>query len=326
MKVLIIFPDFQKGGIERNCSIWASFISDFASVKIYVKNKIALDHYQLQKYYTDWKGISEFDPDVVINFRGLKELFGLWRFRKKTYVRLSNNRNRWFYERSIKALVAEGAKFLLYRLCAGLIANSSDLKDQYKYYNNKVVVINNSIGIVANEVRGPSVAPPKLVFAGRHCKQKNLSLALCAVNRLKQAGLEIDLTVLTSNRAEVLHAFGHLLRGVSIYEWSSTQFLKGFDMLLLPSLYEGSPNIMLEAFNAGLLVARTPFKCGGAELESAFNRRSFVSDDFSVESYADSISQCISYRAHQHISTTTPYLYTHEKLKADLKKLLRDEL
>ena len=326
MKVLIIFPDFQKGGIERTCAKWASVITGFTSLKIYVRNKLALDAYQLDKHYIDWRGISEYNPDVIINFRGLKELLGLWRFRKKTYVRLSNNRDRWFYERSIKALVAEGAKFLLYRFCAGLIANSSELADQYKLYNNKLVVINNSIDCIANGVRVPSVAPVKLVFAGRHCKQKNLSLALHAVEKLKQAGLRFELTVLTSQKEDVWYEFEDLLRGVSIYEWSSAQFLDGFDILLLPSLYEGSPNIMLEAFNSGLLVARTPFKCGGAELERAYNRRPFVSEDFSVEGYADAIKRCISSRTDDFTQTNTPYVYSPEKLGVDLKKLLSEEL
>jgi glycosyltransferase involved in cell wall biosynthesis len=167
---------------------------------------------------------------------------------------------------------------LMYRLLAGLrrlilresravIANSQGLKEMSERADPIPV------GVIANGVDtdyfqpGPergAGSPFRVVFVGRFQKQKNLLFLLeqfaATVRRLPTIEISLDLIGDGPLRQEIeakVVALG-LTDRVQLRGWlRGTQLLaayQGADCVVNPSLYEGMPNVVLEAMACGLPV------------------------------------------------------------------------
>ena len=212
------------------------------------------------------KLIKSFKPNVVISFlTGMNIQTILFTLGLKTKVIVS--------ERIYPALVSQPYKFLskiLYPLANGFVFQTEEARACFKRkVNKKGTVIFNPI---AEEI--PCAEEPSkdkyIVTVGRITKQKNHELLIRAFNEFQkiypeyslkiygQGLLREDLEKLVSelgldNKVKFMGA----VKGV-------TEHIKDASMFILPSNYEGMPNVLMEAMAMGLPCVSTNCLGGGA--------------------------------------------------------------
>lgn len=133
----------------------------------------------------------------------------------------------------------------------------------------------------------PPTPPFRFLFVGRFQPQKNLPWLLDRIAELKAQPLppfELHL-VGDGPQREELHAQAHRLGIAPLLHWHGwltkptlAQLYREVHCLINPSLYEGMPNVVLEAMASGLpaMVSRV---AGHTELVESSNGRLFALDD-----------------------------------------------
>jgi glycosyltransferase involved in cell wall biosynthesis len=162
-------------------------------------------------------------------------------------------------------------KITLKYLADGIITNSRAIKDIYLSYGwfdeSFIQVIHNGV-----EINAPSVssdfktqwANKKIILAaGRLTTQKGFSYLIDAVGLLNQKRNDFHLILAGDGALYQRHA--RQIDDMNLSEYITltghvrdmTPYLNGCDLVVLSSLYEGMPNIVLEAMAAGKAVVAT---------------------------------------------------------------------
>ncbi|OGS49738.1 MAG: hypothetical protein A3K65_05250 [Euryarchaeota archaeon RBG_16_68_12] len=127
----------------------------------------------------------------------------------------------------------------------------------------RVVLVHN--GVDADEFAGPrtETEPPRFLFAGRHEPQKGLDVLLLAAARLRDEGASFSLVLLgEGSRTSDLKRQSHNLGLDRVVTFAGrlpdrADVVRAYlsaSAFVLPSLFEGFPVAVLEAFAAGLPV------------------------------------------------------------------------
>jgi len=106
----------------------------------------------------------------------------------------------------------------------------------------------------------------KIVSAGRLTKQKNFKILIDAIIYLVNNGYSLKLTIIGSGPLEkYLRNYIKNYKYIKLQNWSNQieKSLAKNDLFILPSLYEGSPNILLDSLNISLPVLSS--NCSGAK-------------------------------------------------------------
>ena len=106
----------------------------------------------------------------------------------------------------------------------------------------------------------------KVVSAGRLTKQKNFKILIDAIIFLVDKGYNLKLTIIGSGPLEIY--FKNYIKDhkyIKLQKWSNhiEKDLAKNDLFILPSLYEGSPNILLDSLKVSLPVLSS--NCSGAK-------------------------------------------------------------
>lgn len=135
----------------------------------------------------------------------------------------------------------------------------------YKYAG-KALIMNNGLDDIFFELNRKPLPPlpPKvlrLLFVGRFSKQKNIITLLQAVAQTKRQ-VHLDIVGDGAERSEVLDAIAHLkLKNVTLHgrlgRGEVMRFYKTCDVLVMPSLYEAQPLVLLEAMAARIPIIGT---------------------------------------------------------------------
>ena len=149
-----------------------------------------------------------------------------------------------------------------------------DLVKNFGVKESKVVNISNPY-IETKKINRKEVRPKpfgfNIVSVGRLVKQKNFSSLISCFGRFKEIYPDSSLTIVGVGPEE------ELLKNVSIslgvedrvffsgYKKNVIEFLEDFDLFILPSLWEGSPNAILDALKADLIIC-TDSLAGSSEL------------------------------------------------------------
>ncbi|HBF13387.1 MAG TPA: glycosyltransferase family 4 protein [Deltaproteobacteria bacterium] len=164
----------------------------------------------------------------------------------------------------------------LWRKALYVVANSEGLKEMASKAERKVPIemIPNGVdtslfrlNLSEDEISLQNFNPEKfnILSVGRMTPQKGFDVLLEAMLQLKDKGLPIHLTLVgdgpeRKDLETMVRTFG-LKHFVSFAGWIEQEGLKNFyakaDLFVLPSLYEGMPNVVLEAMAAGLPVIAT---------------------------------------------------------------------
>ena len=105
-----------------------------------------------------------------------------------------------------------------------------------------------------------------IVSAGRLTKQKNFKILIDAIVLLVNNGYNLKLTIIGSGPLEIyLRNYIKNYKYIKLKNWSNQieKSLSKNDLFILPSLYEGSPNILLDSLNISLPVISSD--CSGAK-------------------------------------------------------------
>lgn len=152
-----------------------------------------------------------------------------------------------------------------------------------------------------------------LVFVGSGFERKGLAAAIRAV-----AETESYLLVVGKDKAEQRYralaqslGCGHRVRFMGVQQ-QTLPFFQAADALLLPTLYDPFPNVILEAMSCGLPVI-TSTTCGGAEFITP-GENGFVSDALDIRALTEAIDalprqalgSAMGETARQRIMSATP--------------------
>lgn len=141
---------------------------------------------------------------------------------------------------------------------------------------SKIEVMNGGIppALPSLPLPWPSLRRPRLVTLAHLRSEKNVELSIQALAYIRSKGMDASLTLIgdgperqrLQNLAGDLHLDVHFAGGLL----EGRRLLSHFDLLIIPSKEEGFPNVMLEAWQAGIPVLSTD--TGGAREISGPNQ------------------------------------------------------
>ena len=200
----------------------------------------------------------------------------------KSVVRLSNHFDSAEHEGGLLRRVSEKLKSLLYRNADKVIANSSELaKDYHKVLKTQVSVVYNPINFAAVEEKSRDSEGLESVFYDKNCPvilsvgrlvaQKNYSY-LIEVFRLVRNEIRCCLVILgegeereqLSKKITDLGLEGDVL--LVGYRKNVYAYMANADLFVLSSLYEGMPNVLIEAISTGTYCIANDIKTGPKEI------------------------------------------------------------
>lgn len=213
------------------------------------------------------RAIKQFNPDVVISYLDTPNVLAC--------LLHIINRHRWkliVSERNTTQTLSrrEKIKFALYRFADSIVPNSFSQKDfitkHYPQYVDKCHVITN---FVDTEVFSPMTKENDsdvlhIIGVGRILKQKNIPMLIEAVKTIRENGKNVRVDWYgekfdTYNECMLLITqYG--LEGVFEFHEPCNNIIEKYresDLFVLPSIYEGFPNVLCEAMSCGLPVIAT---------------------------------------------------------------------
>ena len=219
-----------------------------------------------------FKCIKSWRPDIIHNWlpNGLwPSLIPSWFSGIPCYV--ASYRNYYKINRLQDAIEAVG-----FCLSNRIVSNSGAMGFPYKniFALKKGVVIPNGVDLAhigclkSFDISrlGIDNQKPVILYAGRLVEHKNIQTLLNAVSLLKDEGIAITLLLCgTGNYSNNLQQISHKL-GIKNqvlfagYRDDVVRIMKSCDMLVLPSFYEGMPNVIFEAMAAGIPVIASDIK------------------------------------------------------------------
>ena len=282
-RILCVIESLGPGGAERQMAYLASFLKEAGQdvelwtyypddfYKFIIEEKSVPYRYiekarnRIRRLFVLSKEIRRYHPDLIISYLDtcsmccclIKAMGG--RFSLAVSERCS----------TIKSSFYESLKFRLYRFANHIISNSftqSDyIRNNYPSLCEKVKTIINYTDV---EIFSPNGRVGKrnpelvsLIGIGRVSKQKNILRLVEAIKIVKSKGYSIELKwyggVTDSEVNKELHSTINLFQLNNIVSLRPPtkdvlSLYRNSDVLCLPSLYEGFPNVICEAMSCGL--------------------------------------------------------------------------
>ena len=160
-------------------------------------------------------------------------------------------------------------KIIFYQFADKIITLSKMSEKSLKYIifnQNKVKLIYNpyikTIFPFKKKIRSNMFS---ILSAGRLTHQKNFELLLRAVKKLQDENYKVKLNIIGSGPLENrLKLQSKKLKYIKFFKWKKNlnKFFIKSNLFVLPSFYEGSPNILLDAVNSNIPVISS--NCSGA--------------------------------------------------------------
>lgn len=280
-KVLLITENLGSGGAERQiCGLAVMLTKAGYACRLitYVKNQFyepflrqhGVDYRLVPELWNKWtrvfraaKYVREYNADVVISYLPsvnqtmcLAKLF----FKAKLIVSERNN--------NIKITNEDKIRFNLYRMADAVVPNSNSqgefIRKNFRFLKKKVHPIINFVDVnrFTPAEKSSENEILRIVTVARYTQQKNVSLYLKVVRKAKDSGLLVhfdwygDKTHNAAYYAEIAKEYDSL--NISDYltlHDSNPKIEEEYrkaDIFCLPSLYEGYPNVVVEAMSCGL--------------------------------------------------------------------------
>jgi glycosyltransferase involved in cell wall biosynthesis len=298
------------GGIERNFALWYAHGRQAHHVKLASKTRPAFcdDNDFISSRFTALAAFlrrqKPADETRLFVFRGMmKPLLLKWFGRAmgasvKIFYRASNDPLHWWHERSPKRALSELLKFAVLRFYDGIVFNSEELQKRCRAYGGAPHLLRNAVS-AQSDIHFRSVDEKKFLYVGRAARQKNLP-ALVEAFALLGPAYRLDLMGVAANGLR-------LPENVSAMNWQESVPFADYHYFIMPSLYEGAPNALLEAVNAGLIAVITPFSSGGCEILKNYNAPGEIAEGFTAANIAAAVKAAAQADVDCHASTPKPY-------------------
>lgn len=321
---ILYFPHPARGGgIERNFALWFGYGRTQYQMKIaahetpaFCETSDVISCHFLPMVKFICSDICA-DGARLFVFRGvMKPLLLKWFLQifcgrsTELFFRASNDPSHWRYERSVTRALSEVAKRVFLRFYTGIIYNSEELMQRCRPYGGQPFLLRNAVESKDN-IRFRSAEKKEFLFVGRNARQKNIAQMIAA---FAQLGPDYRLTMVGVGPQS------DLPENVEAIEWQSSIDYEGFHYFIMPSLYEGAPNALLEAVNNGLIAVMTPFCSGGREILSAFGAPGHLAEGFSADDIAAAVRRIAAERIE--IDSETPPAFSSSVFEATLDSFL----
>lgn len=296
-KLLIIFPNYSRGGAETAFNSYVDALSDYFNVHIIVNKNYQTDIQNLGKTTLEnesffnsmlmvFRAIKNYDPDAVITFKGHAYLTSILFFLKKILnkkfiiiMRESNDVhgymtyeiNNFFKKIIFKYFLKMWPAFL----SDLVICNSRGSKKNFMQHIRKQKILNIYNPLYKNnELNVLDEKQYHVGFFGRYAQQKNPVDFIKIVSKLKERIPNIKAIMVGSGSLKNLVLknidSAGLTENIETYDFvgEPKKLLSKTKVLVLTSNYEGMPNILIEALKNRCLLASYDCPSGPNEIIS----------------------------------------------------------
>lgn len=279
-KLIIFIPSIESGGVEKNLFIISNYlIKKFEKIELITtnynykyrfdkkielitpKSKFWIGQKRIFKYFICLllllKTIINNKNVLVLSFQAnLYAILITKFFFRKIIIRANSSPSGWT-NNYFKILMYK----IIFRLADKIIVNSKELKNEFlKYFIIKTKVIYNPLDI--SIIRKSTKKKIKntffkegninLITIGRFVNQKNHLLILKAIKILKE---KLPIKLLIMGQGKLLSEYKNFVSKNNLkneiliinYQKNPYNFIKNADIFILSSIYEGLPNVLLEA-------------------------------------------------------------------------------
>lgn len=278
-KILLLIDSLVSGGAQRQIVILAGLLKDRGyQVRIVYYHKLEfyksyLDEHKIDSHYIgDADGvvrrivkirqeIKSFKPDVVISYLDTPAIIACFlKMVGMKYMLIASERNT-----TQKLSSKELLKFFLMRFADYVVPNSYSqanfIAENFPNLRGKTRVITNCVDtetFVPAAHSHSSVC--RMVVVGRVAEQKNTLRFLAALKRLKGTGACFNVEwfgYVSEEYFKRCEAFVETNGLAGCFHFNSpvkeiAQHYQNSDVFVLPSIYEGFPNVVCEAMSCGL--------------------------------------------------------------------------
>ena len=226
---------------------------DFLSV--YRSIVLAVEDFQPQMMHLWYPEVLTIPAAVVAKKRGIG-IISTQRHRLGGSVALSNK---------IRDLVGSLAHLLSHQIITNfdVSCEPSWFKWCFRARNGKT--IRNAIALKSDQRRGPFLHPPKplrVLYVGRFVFQKRIEVLLEALAILRERGVPLSLDLYGQGTAKYEDKLSRLSNSLGLEKYTKfngyndhwQRDCSQYDVLVLPSITEGMPNVLVEAMALGLPV------------------------------------------------------------------------
>ena len=291
-------PNIERGGIEKNLNYLTDF---FYKKKINIKlvthnyNKKSIKNI-LNKIEIFGKNKFNFKNRYIASFASLKTLIKLLLkkknikyifsfqshpiaifvsilFRKKCIIRIANHpvSSLKYYEGKLSIVFKLLIKKFFYKFPYKIICNSNASKNYIKKINKKTVCIYNPIKLKKIMPKLNKKRNGTLLFVGRLDKQKNVIGILKMMKILKDKKIRNKLIIIGDGpeKKRILEFIknNNLEKNVILKGYiNPNKFYKSSSVLILNSLFEGMPNVLLEGLYYQIPVVSSDCQSGPNEI------------------------------------------------------------
>ena len=220
------------------------------------------------KLFTNTKDtIKSFQPNVVISF-WIQPIFYATLIRKFKKIRFI------FSERNDPNLeygkVSKMMRKIALKKVSGIVFQTQEAMNYFEdYIKEKSIIIQNPVYIKYNDYILNTKTDNRIVTVGRLYEQKNQKLLIEAFNKIKSDFPETTLEIygkgiLKDELQDLIDKYNLTNRVKLMGAYSDViDRIYGAKCFVLPSLYEGMPNALMEAMCLGITVISSDCPCGG---------------------------------------------------------------
>ena len=238
------------------------------------------------------KSLIEQKPDVVISFLSYVCIYTWWALRNTKIPYIVSERN----DPNQRQIIKQKLLNMSFKKSCGCVFQTEDSAEWYKrIVKNKSIVIYNPVylSLLPDE---PKTAKNQILYVGRFNEQKNLFMLIDAFKLFKKNNPQYTLRMygdgqLKPTVIDYVNKHG-LTNDVTITESSNKWQEEECDskLFVLPSKYEGMPNVLAEALCLGIPSVSTNCPIGGPkELKKLFPDTLILSEKITAESFAQAM-------------------------------------
>lgn len=286
MRILCLVESLGSGGAERQLSGLAVLLNQQGydvEVGYYIKKEFYLPRLQengvescflpqaataKKRFFVLRRYIRSRKPDVIISYSPATSMIaGLLKAVGSTFKLIVSERN------TTQSLSSrEKSKFFFYRWADVIVPNSyaqgAFIKEHYPQYEPKVKVITNFVDtdfFCPAEERSFEYQVCQMACVSRLAVQKNVLGFIDVVKRLKDENVPIQIAWYGSTDTDYGRQCVDKVKNLCLdemicFKGETNDILsvyRQYDVMCLPSFYEGFPNVVCEAMSCG-----TPILCG----------------------------------------------------------------
>lgn len=245
------------------------------------------------------KSLVEKKPDVVISFLSYVCIYTWWALRKTKIPYIVSERN----DPNQRQIIKQKLLNMSFKKSCGCVFQTEDSAEWYKRIaKNKSIVIYNPV-YLSTLPDEPRTTKNQILYVGRFNEQKNLFMLIDAFKLFKKDNPQYTLRMYGDGQlkqAVIDYADKRGLSNVVIITRSSNKWQEEeYDskLFVLPSKYEGMPNVLAEALCLGMPSVSTNCPIGGPkELKKLFPKTLVLSEGITAESFAKAMEEGIKTR------------------------------